>query len=74
LAEKEEKTGLLAQADVISFTLIIFVFIIVAMVIATLYVALHSEDPLSVLDNLRSWIIPLISGIFVAYGVTRGDH
>ena len=64
---------LLEKADVINFTVLIFVSLLTVIACVELYVALRSEKPLEVLCDLRNWLMPIISGIFLAYGISRGN-
>jgi len=67
-----EKRGLIEKADVINATVIVFVALIGLMVAGQLWLAALSKDPMAVLLDLRGWFIPLVSGVFLAYGITRG--
>ena len=56
----------------INFTVLVYVALTVIMALAQLIIAFHSPDPMNVLLDLRGWVIPLVSGIFLAYGITKG--
>jgi hypothetical protein len=71
--KKVESKSLIAKADVINFTVILFVLLIAAMVGGQVWLAAISEKPLEILLDLRGWFIPLVSGIFLAYGLTKGQ-
>lgn len=68
-----EKT-LIQKADVINFTIIVFVVLVFIMAIVQIGLACMSKDPMTMLQDLRDWLIPLISGIFLSYGLTRKDQ
>jgi uncharacterized membrane protein len=61
------------KADVVNITVLSFVALIVIMVLGQLWIAGHNADPMSILLDLRGWFIPLVSGIFLAYGITKGQ-
>ena len=71
--QKEEKKTLIDKADVINLTVLAFVALIVIMVISQLLLANGSTTPMEILLDLRGWFIPLVSGIFLAYGITKGQ-
>lgn len=67
------KRNLIDKADVINITVLTFVALIVIMVLAQLIIARGAKDPMTILLDLRGWFIPLVSGIFLAYGITKGQ-
>ena len=69
---EKPKTGLIDKADVINATVISFVALIVIMVLSQLWLAFQTSKPMEVLLDLRGWFIPLVSGVFLAYGITKG--
>jgi len=61
------------KADVINFAAIVSILLIVTLVAVYIIFAFLSETPLEVLSELKNWVIPIISAIFLAYGITRKE-